>query len=210
MLRPQHRPCATAPLQPYSALLATIPQCRALRRYVSVQVVTGRRFWRLKTLKLLHCQCNQRHSGCFSMSGSHMVHVSASTHTRRPLSTYVPRASPAWGLSSLSFVACKLGSVETEALRTSWDKTVQLTSLDLSGNPLGDQGVASLSRFLIAFTGQGHYRDAAFEKSGYLLNRSLCFTCTFMPWEERDRLHGECCAAKLLLHPFGSFQVLHN
>jgi hypothetical protein len=59
-------------------------------------------------------------------------------------------------MSSLSFVACKLGSAETEALRVSWDNTVQLTALDLSGNPLGDVGTASLSRFLVAFTGTCH------------------------------------------------------
>ena len=50
-------------------------------------------------------------------------------------------------------MGCKLGSADAEALRVSWDNTVQLTSLDLSGNPLGNLGIASLSRFLIAFTG---------------------------------------------------------
>ncbi len=55
--------------------------------------------------------------------------------------------------NSVSFVACKLNGADTEAMRVSWDNTIQLTSLDLSGNPLGDEGIASLSRFLVAFTG---------------------------------------------------------
>ncbi len=68
-------------------------------------------------------------------------------------SEFCMRRSACRHLRSLRLSRAGLTVEQLDEMRRSWDRTVQLTALDVSHNNVGDAGIMAVSKMIIAFTG---------------------------------------------------------